>query len=252
MALTEKRITIRLHYIYSGLSSKGDRARLGHWFIYLSWGCRTRFALGTSVTCDSDGRDSKGCSSELARVRQTYFTSEWLETQKHQNNSIRVSEQTECVLTEDKTILRLESAQWPYTWEHKLVTKVEKINYFVSGTSKTYGELRLGDQIRTFMFENIQTQFEQANSSFQSQPGDSLQSIMALHYTHAHTSYRPFWPPFSPIILLNRAVGVLRDGVIIPPLWHRWPHFQLQSPFTAVHVSKHLIADPRPRSLREF
>lgn len=63
--------------------------------------------------------------------------------------------ETECVLTEDKTILRLKTAQWPYIWEHKLVTKVEKINYFVTGTSKTHGELKRGDQTRTFMFENI-------------------------------------------------------------------------------------------------
>lgn len=95
-------------------------------------------------------------------------------------------------------------------------------------------------------------QFERINSSFQSQPADSLQCIMALHYTHTHTSYRPFWPPFSLIILLNRAVGVLRDGVIIPPLWHLWPHFQLQSPFTALHIPKHLISDPWPLSFQEF
>lgn len=95
-------------------------------------------------------------------------------------------------------------------------------------------------------------QFEWTNSSFQSQPADSLQCIMALHYTHTHTSYRPFWPPFSPIILLNRAVGVLRDGVIIPPLWHLWPHFQLQSPFTALHIPEHLISDPWPLSFQEF
>lgn len=45
--------------------------------------------------------------------------------------------------------------QWAYIWEHKLVTKVEKINNFVTGTSKTHGELKRGDRTRTFMFENI-------------------------------------------------------------------------------------------------
>lgn len=51
--------------------------------------------------------------------------------------------------------MRLKTAKWPYIWEHKLVTKVEKINYFVTGTSKTHGELKRSDQTRTFMFENI-------------------------------------------------------------------------------------------------
>lgn len=35
VALTERRITIRLHYIYDVPRAKADRARLGHWFIYL-------------------------------------------------------------------------------------------------------------------------------------------------------------------------------------------------------------------------
>ncbi len=148
MALTERRITIRLHYIYSGPRAKADRARLGHWFIYLLWGCTTPFALGTSVTCVSYGRDSEGCSSAPLRISQPYFTSEWLETEKHQHSGFSEKRDRMCPHRGQNNI----EAK---IWEHKLVTKVEKINYFVTGTSKTHGELKRGDQTRTFMFENI-------------------------------------------------------------------------------------------------
>lgn len=82
VALTERRITIRLHYIYDGPRAKADRARLGHWFIYLLWGWGTQLALTTSLTRLAGWGDSKGCNSALSRVRQPYFTLQWLETEK--------------------------------------------------------------------------------------------------------------------------------------------------------------------------
>lgn len=219
MALTERRITIRLHYIYSGPRAKADRARLGHWFIYLLWGCTTRFALGTSVTCVSYGRDSEGCSSAPLRIRQPYFTSEWLETEKHQHSGFSEKRDRMCphrgqnnIEAKNSTMaVHLGAQAGNKSRKNKLLCDWNK--------QDTWGVETRWPNKNFYVWEHTQ-QFEQTNSRFSSQPADRLQCVMALHYTHAHTSYRPFWPPFSLIILLNRAAGVLRDGVIIPPLWH--------------------------------
>ncbi len=198
MALTERRITIRLHYIYNSPCAKADRAWLGHWFIYLLWGCTTQFTLGTSVIWDAFHMG--GTAKDAALHHQGYLSHILHQSNLKQrsNNTLGFQKrETECVLTEDKTILRIKTAQWPYIWEHKLVTKVEKINYFVTRKSKTHGELKRGDQTITFVWEHTQ-QFEQKNSRFSSQPADSLQCVMSLHYTDAHTSYRPFDHHFPP------------------------------------------------------